>query len=272
MKITKQKSFARAVAYFIQRWILYRSYLLATIPSLGLVFKVKTQDVVGRHIYKYHAHEPEMSAWIVDNVEFEAKDLFLDIGANIGWYSLLLSKLAKPSSSIYAFEPDPLNNELLRHNVSANAASSIQVVEAAVTESSGHAKLYRYNSNNLGRHSMLEDSKQKHIEVKTVGLDEFIGEQGLAGHAIKLLKIDVEGYEYNALKSGREVLSRCKTVLCEYSPGTMREHGIEPQGLLDLFTQAGLKPNLLAGHELEPVSIATLLSFEAGTDIIWVRD
>ena len=272
MKIIKQKSFFRTASYFFQRWILRREFLFANVNTLGLIFKVKTQDVVGRHIYKYHAHEPKLSAWLIENIQPTDGDVYIDIGANIGWYSLLFSKIAKPKSSIFSFEPDPLNSSLLRQNIEINRVDSIDVIEAAISESAGKAKLYRYSSSNLGRHSMLHNSNQDSLEVNTIGLDEFWRKQNLAQRFIRVLKIDVEGYEYFALKSGGDVLKKCGTVLCEYSPDIMREHGISPEALLKLFFDAGLYPWKLAEGSLIPFKQNDLLAASGVLDIIWTRE
>lgn len=272
MKIVKQKSLARAASYFFQRWILRREFLDARVDSLNLVFKVKTKDVVGRHIYKYQAHEPELSDWLVNNVTLLKGDVLLDIGANIGWYSVLFSRLANNDNQIFAFEPDPLNSTLLNHNLEINEAKSVTVIQAAVAESTGKAKLYQYNSNNLGKHSMLESSDQTSVNVDTVGLDEFFSDIGLEDRKVRVLKIDVEGYEYFALKSGKEILKRCQIILCEYSPDIMRRHNISPGALLELIFDAGLYPWELNHGKLKKYSKSDLLSINGVVDVIWTRD
>jgi len=271
MKIAKKPSFLRSISYLFQRWVLRRTFLIARASELGLVFKVKTKDVVGRHIYKYHAHEPELSAWLVDNVEPAEGDIFLDIGANVGWYSLIFSRLAKPGSLIFAFEPDPLNSRLLRQNVEMNGADSVEVIEAAVAESTGRSKLYQYNENNLGRHSMLAASGQTVVDVETIGLDDFWAKRGLGSRSVRVLKIDVEGYEYFALSSGQAVLQNCSLILSEYSPDIMRAHGIAPEALLDLLLEAGLRPWRLHQGKLEPFERDALLATVGVIDVIWTR-
>jgi len=271
MKIAKRPSFLRSISYLFQRWVLRRAFLTARTGELGLVFKVKTQDVVGRHIYKYHAHEPELSAWLVENVEPAEGDVFLDVGANVGWYSLIFSRLAKPGSLVFAFEPDPLNCRLLRQNVELNDAHSVEVIEAAVAESTGRSKLYQYNKNNLGRHSLLATSGQTVVDVDTIGLDDFWVNRGLDTRRVRVLKIDVEGYEYSALLSGKAVLQQCDLVLSEYSPEIMRAHGIPPEALLDLLVEAGLTPWRLDQGKLEPFERATLLATVGVIDVIWTR-
>ena len=271
LEIARRRSLLRALAYFVQRWILRRQFLLARATSLGLVFRVKTQDVVGRHLYKYHAHEPALGDWLVRNVECREGDVFLDIGANIGWYSMLFSRMARPGSRIFAFEPDALNSRLLRENLAMNDARAVEVVEAAVAESSGRAKLYRYGDNNLGRHSMLETRGRAAVEIDTIGLDDFWAQHKLAETVVRLLKIDVEGYEYFALNSGKAVLRRTAMVVSEYSPDVMVSHGLKPEALLDLLGDAGFTPARLSGGVLQPMTRDELLATRGVVELIWRR-
>lgn len=270
--IMKRRSKYRDVSYFIQRWILHRPFLVADLESVGLVFKVKTEDVIGRHIYKYHAHEPDISNWLVENVNARPGDVFIDIGANIGWYSVLFDSLAKPGSSVFAFEPDPLNCKLLRTNLELNHAQSVQVIEAAVAETSGISKLYRYGSTNLGRHSLSDTGGKDSIDVPTVSLDDFWDQQSLAGRTVRVLKIDIEGYEYIALKNGMTVLEQCALVICEYVPGLIRSFGVEPAAFLDLLEHAGMRPVLLRNGKLEAMSREVLLNDIPAANLFWMRD
>lgn len=272
LSIANRRSIYRDVLYFIKRWILRQPFLIANLTSLGLVFKVKTEDVVGRHIYKYHAHEADISNWLAANLNAQVGDVFIDIGANVGWYAVLFDSLANPDSSVFAFEPDPLNCELLRTNVELNHAHSVKVIEAAVAETSGRSILYRYSSNNLGRHSMLNTESGDSIEVETVSLVDFWDQQKLAGRTLRALKIDIEGYEYFALRSGTTVLQQCPLVICEYDPALNRTFGLEPEALFDLFEQVGLKPGFLTNGIVEPVSRETLLSNINGINVFWRRD
>jgi hypothetical protein len=80
----RRKGGFRSASYFINRWILQRPFLLARSPDFDLKLKVKTEDVVGRHLYKYQIHEPELSAFLAEELTFEPGDIIIDIGANIG--------------------------------------------------------------------------------------------------------------------------------------------------------------------------------------------
>ena len=115
----------RPANYLLQRWVLRRPFLDATIPEYGLRLRVHTNDVIGRHLYKYRRYEPEVTRLLLATVRLEPGDVVFDVGANIGWYSLVLDRQAPPGVDILAFEPDPDNHALLRENLARNGTRGV---------------------------------------------------------------------------------------------------------------------------------------------------
>jgi FkbM family methyltransferase len=174
---------------------------------------------------------------------------FVDIGANIGYYSLLAAKLAGHTAKVYAFEPEPLNFELLRKNVIMNWFTEIVRTEkVAVSDRRETAEFYvRENyRGNSSRGAVTEehlkslyDSMEK-IEVQTTSLDEYFP----SPPKIDVLKIDVEGAELDAFKGMRNVL-RCNpeiVIICEWSLGQMGTAGRDPKAVLEEFRLHALRP------------------------------
>ena len=248
-----------------------RDFLIARLPRPGLRFRVKTEDVVGRHIYKYQVHEPELTSILLSTLAIGPDDVVIDIGANIGWYSILLDKIAPIGADIYAFEPDPLNFELLGDNLHINDARKVHPFRLAVAEEEGVMKLYRYDANNLGRHSLLELQTGSAVDVQTTTLDRFWVEQGLGDRTPRFIKIDIEGYELHALRGARAVLERCPTVLCEFSPEYMRTGGIEPVDLVNLLAGQGFEPHRITAGGLERIDRAMVERLEGITDLWWQK-
>ena len=77
----RHSSWLRSGAYLLNRWVLRRDFLIARLPRAGLRFRVKTEDVVGRHIYKYHVHEPAVSSMLLSTLAIQPGDVVIDIGA-----------------------------------------------------------------------------------------------------------------------------------------------------------------------------------------------
>lgn len=123
-------------------------------------------------------------------------DCFIDVGANMGVYSLLASsKITK--GKIFAFEPSPKVLLQLQENVSFNnKGDSIKVIKKAVSEKNGYVN-FDISRNPDYNHISYDSSKKEVLRVKTVTLDKFIADNKLKH--IKLIKIDVEGAEQMVL-------------------------------------------------------------------------
>jgi len=264
------KKSLRSFKYAVNRFILRKPFLIAKADRNGVKLKFKTEDVVGRHVYKRGDYEKHVSDFISDKISFENGDVALDIGANLGWYSLLLARLMPAESVIYAFEPDPMNFELLSHNIKLNDAKNVIAVRCALSDKAELRNLYRYSDKNLGRHSLLNINSPDCVQVRTCVLDDYLAEQSVDVSRIKLAKIDIEGYEYFALRGAKKVIRNVKYMISEFVPQHMRKGGVEPELVIDLLVNAGLKPNLIVDGELVAATKNELAQKDA-CDIVWVR-
>lgn len=160
-------------------------------------------------------------------------DHILDIGANIGFYSKLFAHLAGSSGTVHAFEPDTENLELLHHNLSPElACGKVRIHPVALGNQVGEVTLYRH-SDNTGKHrvypSVLCQSNPTKIEI-TRGDDLELG-------AIDFIKIDVEGFELEALRGLQATIKRSPNLhmLIEFAPVSMLEAGLPPDQLIELL-------------------------------------
>lgn len=120
--------------------------------------------------------------------------VFVDIGANIGYYTVLAGRLMPKGSHVVAIEPDPRNAALLRRNIEANRLSNVTVVEAAAAAGPGVATLSR-NHVNRGDNRLFahgQGHSADRIAVPTVAVDDVLAELGLGP---TLIKIDAQGAE-----------------------------------------------------------------------------
>jgi FkbM family methyltransferase len=261
----------RSLAYLCNRWILGRSELLAEIPRFQLRFRVRAADVNGRHLYKYGVHEPEVTRFLVNTLEVSAGDVILDVGANIGWYSLLVERLARHPVDIIAFEPDPANFALLEENLRLNHARYVTAVPAALSVSAGTAALHRYGESNLGRHSLLAVNEGDSVVVPTVSLDAYWQSRGFGDRVPRLIKMDIEGYELIALRGAARVLAHCPLLIAEYSPQLMRTGGLDPAELVRLLSDAGLRPHEILPEGLRAVDAVALVKSDQQLNLAWTR-
>jgi len=263
----------RSAAYVVNRFILRRPRLIAKAKHFDLRLQVRTDDVIGRHIYKYGAHEPETTDFLKRTLEIRDGDVLLDVGANIGWYSLVLDRIAgEARADIYAFEPDPENFVLLGENRALNAAQRVHPVQLGVSDRTGTFELHRFGGSNRGRHSMLPIHEGGTIEIRTITLDEFWAQEELGERTPRFLKMDIEGFELAALHGAEGVLGRCPFVMLEYSPRYMSAAGIEPSGLLDFMSGQGYTPAVLRDGALAAVTREELLASDRHVDLFWHRD
>lgn len=142
---------------------------------------------------------------------------FIDIGANIGIYTLNASKLIGENGIVISFEPFTRNHNTLVNHISLNNLQNIKVEKLAVGEKNGVVNLYYDESEkNLGMVTagIIESGIKE--EVKMVSLDSYLENSSIA--KIDFIKIDVEGFEYSVLKGMKDTLEKYHpTLLVEIS-------------------------------------------------------
>jgi FkbM family methyltransferase len=162
----------------------------------------------------------------------------VDVGANIGLYSLLLARLVDRSGSVQAFEPEPNLFAILRENCVSNNATNVFPFQCALGRVHGLASFHRsaFNSgdNRLGRASVGYDA----VEVKVERFDDLQPDS-----RPDFVKIDVQGHELAALSGMERALSANLNVrvFFEFSPAALRKVGTEPELLLQFFRERGFE-------------------------------
>lgn len=268
MPLTESSSINfRKYSYLVNRFIFQKKEMVA-INNTGTSFAFIPKDAVGRTIYKKGNYEPELSNFILHTINYSHDDIVIDVGANIGWYSILLAKLDAAPGQIYAFEPDTLNYNLLQRNIILNKSENITAIQAALSNHAGKSTLYKYNDNNLGRHSLLPINSQNKIEINTTTLDDFAKEYSLLHKKIKLVKIDVEGFEYFVLNGGKALLKNTEILIHEFSPNLMAQGNVPLDLLINELQSLEMKPFVIAGKSLQVVN--KLEQVAEGQNIIWL--
>ena len=138
---------------------------------------------------------------------------FVDVGANIGWYTLLGASIVGEKGKVLAIEPEPENFKLLASSICFNQFANVSAVEACVSDNSNMETLYLHAAVS---HSTLSKSTRS-IEVPASTLDELATEYALEN--IDLLKIDVEGAEAKVLNGALKLIEgrKIKQIICEWN-------------------------------------------------------
>jgi FkbM family methyltransferase len=164
----------------------------------------------------------------------------LDVGANIGYFTLLSARLVGPEGRVFAFEPDPDNFRLLNRNITDNGYRNVTAVNAAVTDRDGTLRLHR-SAVNSGDHRAYDSADGRPaVEVRAVRLDSL----DLGGGA-DFVKMDIQGSEWAALRGMERLLSAERSprlrLLMEFWPIGLTRFGVEPAAVLRLLSDAGLR-------------------------------
>ncbi len=164
----------------------------------------------------------------------------LDIGANIGYPSLLFSKLVGEGGRVIAFEPDKNNIQMLKKNIEVNNCKNITVVPMAVSDHTGVGTLYISDSHS-GDHRIydLRGEKRKTLKIDTIRLDDYFK----SGSKIDFIQMDVQGAEALVFKGMNRLINENKkiSILLEFWPEGLRKIGFSPIGFLKMIEQMGFQ-------------------------------
>jgi len=164
-----------------------------------------TQDLIQRHIYFFGNWEPNISAWIAATLR--PGDCFVDVGANIGHYSLLASRLVGDAGRVVAIEAAPWIHAWLDQHVKLNRRRNIRTVAVAAAAERGVVKLYAGNPGNIGKTSTIAHAGAC-VDVPAVPLVEILHSDECA--RARIIKIDVEGAELQVLRGLAPLLPRLR--------------------------------------------------------------
>jgi len=164
----------------------------------------------------------------------------VDVGANLGLYTLLLSRLVGESGTVVALEPDPQLFETLKANCLSNGAHNVEIHNLAAGSSSARMLLAR-SLINAGDNRLAPNSTSaltRPVEVQVTTVDAIISKR-----PVDFVKVDVQGWESHVLSGMREVFRANAgiQVYFEYWPYGLNKAGCEPSSLLRQFDDLGFR-------------------------------
>lgn len=162
-------------------------------------------------------------------------DVFVDIGAHVGWFAVLAARTVGPTGSVFAFEPYPPSAEMLRENIRLNSLSNVQLFESGAGDATGIAEVAEIAESETGSVTIGLGTEGEKFEVPINRLDSMLP----PGCAPKLIKVDVEGYEQKVIKGGLQVFRDADAVVIEIHQQALRRHGSSETAVLDALRSAG---------------------------------
>lgn len=202
--------------------------------------------------YWFHGQRREQSTMDFFQSVLRPGDAVIEVGTHIGYLTMLFADLVGESGRVVVFEPGRNNLPYLRVNV--GRLPMVEIVDSAVCDVDGTASFFEeeltgQNNSLLGDYERFDENRKrafsnqryKERQVNTVRLDTFVRQRGLRP---ALIKIDIEGAEYMALKGAREVLA-------EHRPMLMVEVTRQGSDVFQLLTHAGYQLFTPEGKQLQ---------------------
>ncbi len=213
---------------------------------------------VGAEIRRSKQWEPHVTSALLSVLR--AGDTFLDIGANIGYFSLLAASVVGETGKVICFEPNVQNLRLLHASVLENGFQHVQVFPLAASDSRHLLKLQSLGSNGF---LVAPPSEPCNCQlVQSVTVDDLVSAEG----RVHVIKMDIEGYESFALRGMRQLIARHRPILfTELNVWCLRRYGgIEPEFYLNELINLGflisaIGPLRTSNPSSDPASILKLI-------------
>ncbi|MEM2261389.1 MAG: FkbM family methyltransferase [Nitrososphaerota archaeon] len=163
-------------------------------------------------------HEHDVVSFVINNLK--EGDVFIDIGAHCGLYTIVASKRVGIEGMVVSVEPNPENVRYLIRNIKINDLKNVIIIAKALGQRKERIKMF-YHPGATALTSVKERGHFKWFRVDQVTLDDIVEELKL-GH-IKMIKIDTEGYDEHVLRGGGSALQKTDYVIVELNTNNVRE-------------------------------------------------
>lgn len=225
----------------VRPYLVWRKFSTVATTTFGARISVNLPDLIQSRIYFFGFWEPNLTQFI--KASLREGDRFVDVGANIGYFSLLASSIVGTSGQVFAVEASPSIYKKLRENIELNNCTNIQSFNLAASDVEGTLSIYLGNDDNLGATttvaSIANRSAQKlEAVIPAKPLPDIVGAENLL--KARLIKIDVEGAEPSVIRGVGDLLEKFGSEtewVIEVTPGS----GSDTDGILERFRNAGYK-------------------------------
>jgi FkbM family methyltransferase len=215
-------------------------------------------------LHGWYYRRSELGAYL--HKTLTAGSTFLDIGSNVGFYSLMAARLVGPGGRVVAFDPDPDCCESLTRSAGASSFNNVEAIQLALSDKNTEQTFYRAKYGTA--HSLLREAPgregrySRELSVRVRRLDDLVSEGRLEPDGIRVVKIDVEGEEARTVAGMRRTLvaSRHPSIWCEVrgpagstrAPNTFVE-------VRDTLAELGYRPYLWSGGKMQPVAEGSIV-------------
>lgn len=268
----------------VEPYFAWHSHDFVARTIFGARLAGNTGELLQQYVYYFGQWEPQLTRWIRRTLA--PGDGFVDVGANIGYYSLLASTLVGDAGVVVAVEASPRIFAALEGNLARNGVRNVRTVSVAASDIRRRLALFRGPDTHIGLTTAVEaEGRAKgypvECEVDAAPLAEILRPEE-AGRA-RLIKIDAEGAEWSIVAGLEPLLGSSRPdleVVVEINPECLAHLGRTPDDLVRLFAGYGFHPyclendydpvtGYLAGREIPPLRLRAPL--EDTTDVVFSR-
>lgn len=214
----------------------------------GINYELDLREVIDSQIFYAGSREPNTSKTL--EMLCRKGDLVLDIGANIGSHTLPMAKMVGESGEVIAFEPVPWAIRKLKRNLSLNAFQNVMLEQVALSDVNHLGVKMQFRASFKIEAGQGVDPQGKinedwwheceHVSTRMQTLDSYVEERGLG--RVKLIKLDVDGFEGKVLRGAQRLLARDKPILImEVAPAWLEMRGDSALGVTSQLLELGYR-------------------------------
>ena len=213
-------------------------------------FWVDMASNFGFRVTSDEGYEPETKALLSSFLR--PGMVFVDLGANEGFFSVVASRLVGTTGKVLAIEPQTRLGPVIRRNLELNNATNVTLAQVAVSAEAGVAEFNLAPDTNSGSSGLTRATRYANPTqaVRTLTLDACLQEHNLS--KVDVMKIDIEGYEYEAVLGAKELFrsQMVRRVLIEIHEKLLSARGRSPQDITDFLLSCGYERQERQGFEV----------------------
>jgi len=204
------------------------------------------QELVSRHIHEQHCWEIHETNALLELMK--PGQSFIDIGANIGYYTVIAAARLGDSGQVFSFEPDPENYALLTQNIEQNHFKNVQAFNLGLSNQDCSLPIF-CSEENRGDHRLFEtEAHQQGNMIQLVKADEFFMDRYGQYPTVHCIKIDTQGYEYSIVDGLKKTIAANQAhlnMVVEFWPWGLRQNQSSAKALLALLDQYSLQIHIM---------------------------
>lgn len=202
-------------------------------------FYVDPVSHFGRAITLFGNYEPDLSQAL--HVLLKPSAVFMDVGANEGYFSIMAAELIGPSGKVITVEPQKRLRAVLEKNFELNDVRNGLIIDSAISDTKGVSVLHISPDTATGSTALHQSTRYKlpTDRVETITLSDLLALAGV--EYIDVMKMDIEGFEYEAIMGSKEVFQthRIKALALELHPGSITKRGLDPDDITSFLQDCG---------------------------------